>query len=137
MSYFGLHRIAAYLLLFFCAGHTLGGMLSNKSFGPESDAVFTAMTEVHFRAMGADCTWRGFWLGLGLNVSVYLLFAAVLAFYLGGAKQEHHPALAPVAWMLFASMVPVTYLSWKYFFVGPGVISTVVTLLLGVAALRY
>ena len=46
MKYLGPYRIAAYLLVLFCIGHTAGGMLSQKSLGPEADAVFAAMKSV-------------------------------------------------------------------------------------------
>jgi hypothetical protein len=137
MRFFTLHRVAAYLLLLFFGGHTAGGMLSNKSFGPQSDTVVAAMRSVHFQAQGADATWYGFWFGLGLDVSVFLLFSAVLAWYLGGVRPEERGPLRPVGWMLFVAQVPVALLSWRYFFVGPGVFSTVIAALLGAACLRW
>jgi hypothetical protein len=44
-------------------------MLSQKSLGPESDAVFSSMKAVHFNFNGASCTWYGFWFGFGLMAS--------------------------------------------------------------------
>lgn len=48
MKYFTPYRLATYLLLVFCAGHTGGGMFAQKSLGPEADSVFSAMKSVHF-----------------------------------------------------------------------------------------
>src|SRR4051812_26760812 len=47
-KYFTPFRIATYLLLLFCAGHTAGGMLSQKSLGADADAVFDQMKTVSF-----------------------------------------------------------------------------------------
>ena len=41
-----------------------------------------------------------------------------------------------LAWALFASHVVQTGLSWGYFFAGPGALSMVVTILLGVGAFQ-
>src|SRR5262245_4308687 len=71
-------RIATYLLVIFCALHTGGGMLAQKSLGPAADTVFAAMKAVHFDFNGSDCTWYGFWFGFGLTASVFLLFSAAV-----------------------------------------------------------
>ena len=82
MRYLSPYRIAALLLVLFCAGHTAGGMLSQKSLGPGADAVFAAMKRVQFNFNGSTCTWYGFWFALGLMVSVFLLFSAIAAWQL-------------------------------------------------------
>ena len=84
-------RIAAVLLILFCAGHTAGGMLGQKSVGPESDAVFAQMKAVHFAFNGSDCTWYGFWFGFGLTASLFLLLSAIIAWQL----DKYHPRLGP------------------------------------------
>ena len=61
------YRAATLLLLFFCAGHTIGGMLLQSSRGAEADAVFEAMKTVEFNFNGATCTWYNFWFGFGLG----------------------------------------------------------------------
>ncbi len=136
MKYLGPYRIATYLLVLFCAGHTAGGMLEQKSLGPASDAVFSAMKAVHFDFNGADCTWYGFWFAFGLTASVFLLLSAVAAWTLDAAGPEHWSSVAPIAWALFASHAFHVFLSWRYFFAGPGVLSTIITVLLGLGAFR-
>jgi len=136
VKYLGDYRVATYLLVLFCAGHTAGGMLEQKSLGPDSDAVFSSMKAVHFVFNGADCTWYGFWFGFGITVSVFLLLSAVVAWTLAGVKPAHWPSVSPIAWALFASHVAQAVLSWKYFFVGPGVFSTAIAALLGIGAYR-
>ncbi len=130
------YRIAAGLLVVFCAMHTAGGMLSRRSRGPAADSVLTVMRDVHFTFMGADCTFYGFWLGFGLMVSVFLLFSAVVAWHLGGASVAERRRLAPVAGGLFASQGLTAILSWAYFFPGPGVMSTAVAALIGLECVR-
>jgi hypothetical protein len=136
VKYLGVYRIATYLLVLFCLGHTAGGMLEQKSLGPESDAVFSSMKAVHFNFNGADCTWYGFWFALGLTTSVFLLLSAVVAWTLAATKPDHWSSVAPIAWALFASHAFNVFLSWRYFFAGPGAFSTVITALLGVGAFQ-
>src|SRR5271166_2551139 len=115
-KYVATYRIATYLLVVFCAGHTVGGMLTQKSLGAESDAVFSMMKTVHFNFNGGDCTWYGFWLAFGLMASAFLLFSAVVAWTLADVAPSQWSMVAPVAWALFASHVCNAVLSWRYFF---------------------
>jgi len=136
VKHFGAYRLASYLLVLFCAGHTVGGMLSHKSLGAPADAVFASMRAVHFNFNGADCTYYGFWLGFGLTTSLFLLLSAVIAFSLSRVPETCWPSVAPIAWALVLSHAANTILAWRYFFAGPGVLSTLVTVLLAVATWR-
>ncbi len=130
------YRAAAALLVLFCAGHTAGGMLAQKSVGAAGDAVFAAMKTVHFPFNGASCTWYGFWLGLGLTVSLFLLLSAVIAWRLGDVAAEQWPLVSTIAWALVVAHLGTAVLSWIFFFPGAATLATVITLLLAVAALR-
>ena len=130
------YRIAAYLLLFFVAGHTGGGMLAQKSMGPESDAVFEAMKRVHFTFNGSDSTWYGFWFGFGLTVSLFLLLSVVIAWQLDKVEPSAWPAVSVIAWAFTLCYAGVAALSFKYFFVGPGTFSVLVVLLTAFGAFR-
>jgi hypothetical protein len=136
MRFLSPYRIASYLLILFCAGHTWGGMLAQRSLGPQADAVFGSMKAVQFTFHGSVCTWYGFWLGFGLTVSVFLLFSAFAAWRLDAVEPASWPAVAPIAVALAASHAANAILAWKYFFVGPGVLATAVTVLLGLGAWR-
>ncbi len=136
MKYLSPYRTASYLLVLFCAGHTAGGMLSQKSLGPESDAVFSLMKAVHFNFNGSSCTWYGFWFGFGLMVSVFLLFSALVAWQLDKVGPQNWPAVSVIAWALVVSHICNAVLSWAYFFAGPGILATAVAILLGVGAWR-
>ncbi len=130
------YRICAGILLFFAATHTVGGVLFPPSAGPASDAVVEGMRSVRFQMLGATASWHGFHVGLGLDVTLFLVFAAFLAWFLGGVPPRERAPLAPVAWALFLSQVGVAILSWAYFFVPPGVTATLVAALLGFECLR-
>jgi hypothetical protein len=136
MRVFSPYRLAAYLLLVFCAGHTAGGMLAQKSLGAQADAVFASMKTVHFQFNGADATWYGFWFGFGLLASVFLLFSAFAAWRLDRVAPAQWPAVAAIAWALAAAHVGNAILSWAYFFAGPGAIATAVALLLVAGTIR-
>src|SRR5437879_6477616 len=97
------YRVAACLLVVYCAGHTFGGMLLPKSMGADADAVFASMKAVHFTFNGADCTYYGMWFGFGLMASVFQLLSAVTAWTLGNVNPKHWPSVSPIAWALFAS----------------------------------
>jgi hypothetical protein len=130
------YRIAAYVLVLFCIGHTAGGMLGQKSLGMASDAVFASMKAVTFDFNGSTCTWYGFWFGFGMTASIFLLLSALLAWQLDAATPQSWPVLAPVAWGLVVAQALNTVISWKYFFAGPGVFGILITALLAVGAWR-
>jgi len=136
MKHITAFRSASLLLFIFCLMHTGGGMLAQKSLGPASDAVFDAMKSVHFDFNGADCTWYGFWFGFGLTVSIFLLLSALVAWQFERVPDEHWPSLELISWAFVVSHLGNTVLAWKYFFAGPGVFGTIISLLLAVGTLR-
>jgi hypothetical protein len=127
-------RAAAGLLLVFAASHTIGGLLFPPSNGPAADAVLASMKSEQFDFHGSDCSFYGFHMGFGLMASIYLVLSAVIAWILGDEQVVQNPAvkerLRPVAWALLISHVGTLVLSWKYFFIGPSVISMMIALLL-------
>lgn len=129
-------RAASVLLVVFCLLHTAGGMLAQQSLGPASDGVFEEMKRVHFVFNGADSTWYGFWFGFGLTVSAFLLLSAALAWQLDRVPAAEWQRVSFIAWALIASHVFNTVIAWKYFFAGPGVFGTAITVLLTFGALR-
>jgi hypothetical protein len=130
MKYFTPFRIAAYLALLFCAGHTLGGMIVQKSLGPASDVVLAAMKSTHFVFNGADCTWYGFWFGFGLTVSAFLLLVAVTALVLDRVTPDAWPQVQLIAWALIVAMAFNGVMAWRYFFAGPTIFSVAIVALL-------
>jgi hypothetical protein len=136
MRYISFYRVATFVLLMFCTGHTIGGMLQQKSMGSEADAVFESMKAVEFNFKGATCTWYGFWFGSGLTASIFLLLSAIIAWQLDNVPPEQWHLTSVIAWGLVAAHLANTILAWAYFFAGAGVLSTGITMLLAAGAWR-
>jgi hypothetical protein len=126
------YRIAAVLLLLFSAGHTFGFRQNIPEW--RADAVLESMHSVHFDAQGFTRTYWDFFSAFGLFFSVFLLFAAVLAWLLGGLPAETLVHVRSIAWALAICFVAVTVLNWKYAFTTPIVFSTLITVCLIAAA---
>jgi len=125
-----LYRIAAVLILLFDVGHSAGYPWSDPAWGP-APAV---MRSGHFRVFGFTRTYLDFYLGFGLFVSVFLLFAAIVAWQLGSLPPPTRTMLRGTAWALALCFAAVSVLSWMYFFTIPIVFSIVITLCLVAAA---
>jgi hypothetical protein len=127
-----LYRISSVLLLLFAAGHTFGFRQNNPEWG--ADAVLGLMRSVHFDAQGFTRTYWDFFSAFGLFTSVFLLFAAVLAWLLGGLPTETLARVRSMAWALAICFVAITALSWRYAFTTPIVFSALITVCLTAAA---
>jgi hypothetical protein len=131
--YFNAYRLAAYALVLYTLGHTFGAVVATPNFGDESAGVVKAMKTVHVAAMGADCTWYGFYRGFGVFVSIFFVFSLAVAWHVGGKSLEQRVALLPLTWALFGSYAVSILTACLYFFPMPIIFSTIVTVLLGVA----
>jgi hypothetical protein len=125
-----LYRIASVLLLLFAIGHTLGFRQTNPEWGVSS--LIDSMRSIHFDAQGFNRTYWDFFSAFGLFFSVFLLFAAVLAWELGGLPGEIFARRT--AWALAICFAAVTVLSLRYAFTTPIVFSTMITMCLMAAA---
>jgi hypothetical protein len=128
-----LYRTASILLVLFAAGHT-AGFLRFKPPTPDAVAVRDAMSSVHFPVGGSQFTYRGFYDGFGLFVTVYLLFSAFLAWYLGDLARSNPQAIGALGWVFFTVQLAILALSWVYFFTAPIVFAALVAACLGGAA---
>ena len=126
------YRISSVLLLLFAAGHTLGFRQNNPEWG--ADAVLGVMRSVHFNAQGFTRTYWDFFSAFGLFFSVFLLFAAVLAWLLGGLPAETLARVRGIAWALAICFVAITIVNWRYAFTIPIVFSSLITVCLIAAA---
>ena len=126
------YRIAAVLLVLFAVGHTVGFRQSDPKWGV--DALLGSMRSIHFDAQGFTRTYWHFFTAFGLFFSVFLVFAAVLAWLLGGLPPETLARVRSIAWALVICFVAVTALSWRYVFTTPIVFSILVTVCLIAAA---
>jgi Sec-independent protein secretion pathway component TatC len=134
--YFNAYRLAAYVLVLYALGHTLGALVETPRFSAESDAVAAQMKAVHVVVQGADCNWYGFYLASGILTSLFLVFSAVLSFQLGGLSLGERRALAPVTWALLLAHAAGTVVAFLYLFPVPRAFSAAATVLLGYACIR-
>ena len=126
------YRIAAVLLLLFTAGHTVGFLQSDPKWGV--DTLLASMKSIHFDIQGFSRTYWDFFVGFGFFVTVFILFAAVLAWQLGGLPAETLTRMRGIAWAFAVTFAAITILSWRYFFTAPIVFLTLITLCLITAA---
>ena len=92
------------------------------------------MRSIHFDVQGFSRTYWDLFVGAGYFVSVFLLFAAVLAWQLAGLSAETLASMRGTAWALALCFVAVTILSWRYFFALPIAFSILITVCLVAAA---
>jgi hypothetical protein len=126
------YRIAAVLLLLFAAGHTLGFRQSDPKWGV--DAVLGAMRSIHFDVQGFNRTYWDLFVAAGLSVGVFYLFAAILAWQLGGLPAAGLGLMRGTRWAFALCFGAITVVSWRYLFVIPIAFSIVVTLCLTAGA---
>jgi len=126
------YRIAAFLLLFFAAGHTLGFRQSAPEW--KVDSLLRSMQSIHFDIQGFDRTYWDFFVAAGFSVGVFYLFAAILAWQLGGMPPGTLALMRSTAWSFALCFAAVTVLSWKYLFVIPIAFSILITLCLTAGA---
>jgi len=118
--------------LLFDVGHTLGFRQSDPKWGV--DTLLASMRSIRFDVQGFSRTYWDLFVGAGFNVSVFLLFAALLAWQLGGFPAETLARMRGIAWAFAVCFAAVTILSWRYFFLLPIVFSLVITVCLMAAA---
>jgi hypothetical protein len=126
------YRIAAVLLLLFAVGHTLGFRQSDPQWG--ADALLGSMRSIHFDVQGFNRTYWDLFLAAGFSVGVFYLFAAILAWQLGGLPPATLAVMRGTAWAFALCFAAITVVSWRYLFILPIVFSIVVTLCLTAAA---
>jgi len=127
-----LYRIASALLLLFAIGHTLAFHQTDPEW--KVDGVVASMRTIRFDAQGFSRTYWDFFMGSGLTVGVFLLFAAILAWQLGGLSRQTLRLLPVVTWALALLFVGLTVLSWMYLFTVPVLFSAVISACLIAAA---
>jgi hypothetical protein len=127
-----LYRISSALLVLFALGHTFGFRQNNPDW--RAEAVIASMRSVHFDAQGFTRTYWDFFSAFGLFFSVFLLFAAVLAWLLAGLSAETSARVRGIAWALAMVFLAITALSCRYAFTTPIIFSALITLCLTAAA---
>lgn len=128
-----LYRIASGLLVVFAVGHTVG-FQKFKPSSPEARAVWESMNNVHFQVGRSSFTYAGFYNGFGLFATLYLFFAAFLAWHLGNLARSNPQAIGTLGWVFFGLQAGSLILSWIYFLAPPAVLSGLVAICVGWAA---
>jgi hypothetical protein len=126
------YRIAAVLLLLFAVGHTLGFRQSDPKWGV--DALLGSMQSIHFDVQGFNRTHWDLFVAAGFSVGVFYLFAAILAWQLGGLPAATLALMRVTAWAFALCFAAITVVSWRYLFILPIVFSLVITACLTAAA---
>ena len=126
------YRITAVLLLLFAAGHTFGFNQVDPKWGV--DAVVTSMASQRFEISGFRRTFWDFYLAAGYMVSVFYVFAAVLAWQLGSLPRETLARMRLLTWSFAIAFAAVVELAWTHLFLVPILFSSVITLCLIAAA---
>jgi hypothetical protein len=127
-----LYRIAGVLLLLFAVGHTVGFRQSDPTWGV--DALLGSMRSIHFEVQGFNRTYWDLFVAAGFSVGVFYLFAAILAWQLGGLPAATLALMRGTRWAFALCFAAITVVSWRYLFIIPIVFSIVITLFLTAAA---
>jgi hypothetical protein len=126
------YRIAALLLLLFAVGHLLGFREPDPQWGV--DALVASMQSIHFDVMGSSRTYWDLFLGAGYCVGLFYLFAALLAWQLGGLPAGGRAAMRATTWGFALCFAAIAVLSWRYLFIIPLAFSILIALCLTAAA---
>jgi len=126
------YRTAAVLLLFFAASHTLAFRQSDPAWGV--DALLGSLRSVRFDVQGFNRTWWDFFVAAGYSVGVLYLFAALLAWQLGGLPVATLALMRGTAWAFALAFAAITVVSWRHLFIIPVAFSLAITVCLTAAA---
>jgi hypothetical protein len=129
MSTVWLYRIASALLVVFAVLHTVG-FLGFQPPTPEGRAVLESMNTVHFQLGGKSFSYGEFYQAFGLFVTIYMLFAAYVAWLLSRTPMKS------LGWALFVVQVAGLVLAVVYFSAPQISFSGVLAACTGWAALR-
>jgi hypothetical protein len=121
-----LYRISSGLLALFALAHTIGFRQVDPRWN--ADGVVTGMRSIRFDVLGFNRTYWDFFSGFGFFVSAFLAFAAILAWQFGSMSPEQLSAIPVARWSFAVCFVLIAALTWRYFFLPPGVFSTLVAL---------
>jgi hypothetical protein len=103
------YRIAAVLLLLFAVGHTLGFRQSDPKWGV--DALLGSMRSIHFDVQAFNRTYWDLFVAAGFSVGVFYLFAAILAWQLGGLPAATLAVMRGIAWAFALCFAAITVVS--------------------------
>jgi hypothetical protein len=126
------YRVAAVFLLLFAVGHTLGFRQSDPTWGV--DALLGSMRSIRFDVQGFNRTYWDLFVAAGFSVGVFYLFAAILAWQLGGLPAATLALMRGTAWAFALCFAAITVVSWRYLFIPPIAFSILITVCLTAGA---
>ena len=91
------------------------------------------MQSIHFDVQGFSRTYWDFYVAAGINVGVFYLFAAILAWQLGSLPATTLALMRRTGWAFALCFAAITVVSWRYLFIVPIVFSIAITLCLATA----
>ena len=127
-----LYRIAAVLLLLLGQERT-SAFASRIPLG-ELMRFFESMRSIHFDVQGFNRSYWDLFEAAGFSVGVFYLFAAILAWQLGGLPAASLALMRGTLWAFAVCFAAITVVSWRYLFILPIAFSIVITVCLAVAA---
>ena len=127
-----IYRVAAVVLLLFAIGHTFGFRQSDPQWGV--DALVASMRSIHFDVQGFHRTYWDLFEAAGFSVGIFYVFAAILAWQLGGLPAEALARMRGIAWTFAICFAALTFVSWIYLFILPIVFAGGITACLLAAA---
>lgn len=92
------------------------------------------MRSIHFDVMGFQRSFWDFFVAAGFSVGVFYLFAAILAWQLGGLPPATLALMRATAWAFAICFAAIAVVSLIYLFIIPIAFSILITLCLTVAA---
>ncbi|HEY6392372.1 MAG TPA: hypothetical protein VIX89_13890 [Bryobacteraceae bacterium] len=92
------------------------------------------MRSIHFDVQGFNRTYWDLFEAAGFCVGVFYLFAAILAWQLGGLPAATLALMRGTAWAFALCFATIAVVSWRYLFIIPIAFSIVITLCLTAAA---
>jgi hypothetical protein len=125
-------RIASVLTFIHAVLHTIGGVFSSPDPGPGAVA-FAAMKANQFLLMGNMRSYWEFYRGMGLAVTIFLTFEAVVFWQLSSLAKTDAARLRPILATFAIAYSAMAVNSLNYFFLGPVIVETVIAVLLVLA----
>ncbi|MBV8055361.1 MAG: hypothetical protein JO071_09000 [Deltaproteobacteria bacterium] len=131
-------RVAAILQALGTILHTIatasGTASGSATPGAREQAVLEAMRGFHFDIMGSSRSVWDFYRGYEFSMTAVFAVLAVLMWQLSGLSRADSRQALPLIVTVLVCTILLDILSWTYFFAGPGVMSALISLCLGLAA---
>ena len=127
-------RIASVLTLIHAVLHTVGGVFGKVDPGPAAVAV-QAMKANQFLLMGNMRSYWEFYRGMGLAVTIFLTFEAVVFWQLGSLARTDANRLRPILATFAIAYLAMAVNSQIYFFLAPVIVEGLIAILLVMAIL--